>query len=40
MEDYKKIAVLEDEFEAGLLDSILSPQAYKMWFFSQLVYPP
>ena len=24
MEDYKKIAVLEDEFEAGLLDSILS----------------
>ena len=24
MEDYKKIAVLEDEFEAGLLESILS----------------
>ena len=24
MESYKKIAVLEDEFEAGLLDSILS----------------
>jgi hypothetical protein len=24
MEDYKKIAVLEDEFEAGLLDSILN----------------
>lgn len=23
MEDYKKIAVLEDEFEAGLLDSVL-----------------
>jgi hypothetical protein len=24
MEDYKKIAVLEDEFEAGLLDSVLN----------------
>jgi hypothetical protein len=24
MDNYKKIAVLEDEFEAGLLDSILS----------------
>ena len=24
MEDYKKIAVLEDEFEAGLLEAILS----------------
>ena len=24
MEDHKKIAVLEDDFEAGLLDSILS----------------
>ncbi len=24
MEDYKKIAVLDDEFEAGLLDSVLS----------------
>ncbi len=24
MEDYKKIAVLEDEFEAGLLESILN----------------
>ena len=24
MEDYKKIAVLDDEFEAGLLESILS----------------
>jgi hypothetical protein len=24
MEDYKKIAVLEDDFEAGLLESILS----------------
>jgi hypothetical protein len=27
MEDYKKIAVLDDEFEAGLLDSILSERA-------------
>lgn len=24
MEDYKKIAVLDDELEAGLLDSVLS----------------
>jgi hypothetical protein len=24
MEEYKKIAVLDDEFEAGLLDSILT----------------
>lgn len=24
MEDYKKIAVLDDDFEAGLLESILS----------------
>jgi hypothetical protein len=27
MEDYKKIAVLEDEFEAGLLESILNERA-------------
>ena len=27
MADYKKIAVLEDEFEAGLLDSVLSERA-------------